>query len=164
MLPKILPHHRQVAEGQVVIDDVPHESKYQHGIDGHAEYGWPFLRQRLHDAEEEAGDGGIELSQVDVVGEDMGVSIDALTFGDLVKVSSSVPIEKRLMKKNVRVLVQPYYVDCNPATLKAGMPDTVFLSPVVFYGDENELTAERRMGFNLIRLSSRTLRPTQEDT
>ena len=92
---------------------------------------------------------GIMLEQVDVVGEDMGVSIEALTFGDLVKVNSSVPIEEKYMKTNVRVLVQPYYVDCNPTTLKEGMPDTVFLSPVVFYGEENELTAERRMGFNL---------------
>lgn len=104
----------------------------------------------MKDVVYEGESDGIVLSQVDVVGEDAGVTIDALTFGDLVKVSSSVPIEDRLMKKNVRVLVQPYYVDCNPATLKAGMPDTVFLSPVVFYGDENELTAERRMGFNLM--------------
>lgn len=103
----------------------------------------------MKDVVYEGESDGIVLSQVDVVGEDVGVSIDALTLGDLVKVSSEVPIEERLMKKNVRVLVQPYYVDCNPATLKEGMPDTVFLSPVVFYGDENELTADRRMGFNL---------------
>ncbi len=152
-------YNREQKEGMTAMDgtyavrDVPENGylvflPYQGGAKTLAINGMLELEDLLY--EEEAGDGGIELSQVDVVGEDMGVSIDALTFGDLVKVSSSVPIEKRLMKKNVRVLVQPYYVDCNPATLKEGMPDTVFLSPVVFYGDENELTAERRMGFNLM--------------
>lgn len=103
----------------------------------------------MKDVVYEGESDGIMLSQVDVVGEDVGVSIDALVNGDLVTMNSSVPIEERLMKENVRVLVQPYYVDCHPTTLKEGMPDTVFLSPVVFYGDENELTAERRMGFNM---------------
>lgn len=95
-------------------------------------------------------DGGVQLGEVDITADALEPKIDALTNGDLVTIGSEVIIEEQFMKKNVRVLVQPYFVDCHPMTLKEGMPDTVFLSPVVFYGDENELTADRRMGFNLM--------------
>lgn len=98
---------------------------------------------------EKSSNDGIQLGQIDVTAEDLGPKIGGVTFGDKVVVDSDVPMIEDLMKENVRVLIQPYYVDCNPSSLKPGMPDTIFLTPIVTYGNQNELTQERRLNFNL---------------
>lgn len=102
----------------------------------------------LEDVTFEMSEGKV-LKEVEVVAEDLAANIDALTLGDEYRVRSEILLKENLMKENVRILIQPYYVDCNPSSLKPGMPDTVFLTPIVTYGDQNELTQERRLNFNL---------------
>ena len=141
-----------LVEGQVATDvngnysvyDVPEngyllympfsgEPKYQ-PINGKLE-----LEDIVLDAEK-----GIVITEVNVNAKGKGLKVGDLVFGPYVLVKSTIPVDTMLQKKNVRLLIQPYVVDCD-STLK----DTTFLSPRAFYGDENELTQERRLDFNL---------------
>lgn len=100
---------------------------------------------------EKSNNGGITIGTVEVNANYLGIKNKPKVFGDKVVIDSEVPMAKELMKKNVRVLMQPYYVDCNPSSLKSGMRDTTFLTPVAVYGDQNKLTQERRLNFELGR-------------
>lgn len=97
---------------------------------------------------ESGGDDAIVLGAVDVTAEDLGPSVDGERIGDIYAIRSDIPIIELQIKKNVRVLVQPYFVDCFPETLpEEQRKDTFFLTPIVYYASENELTSERRQGF-----------------
>lgn len=97
------------------------------------------LEDIVFDAEE-----GVVIEEVNVNAKGKGVKVDALVFGPYVTLDTEVPVDTILQKKNVRLLIQPYFVDCD-STLK----DTTFLTPRIFYGNENKLTQERRLDFNL---------------
>ncbi|MBQ4519693.1 MAG: hypothetical protein II999_03675 [Bacteroidaceae bacterium] len=137
-------------DGSYTVRDVP-ENGYVIFLpyEGEAKYLAINGMLELADVTYEMSDDSKVLNEVQVVAEDLGASVDALTFGDLYIVNSTITLEEELMKNNVRILIQPYYIDCNPSSLKPGMPDTVFLSPIVTYGNQNELTQERRLNFNL---------------
>lgn len=96
----------------------------------------------------ESGDGGIVLDDLIATADDLGPSVDGERIGDIYAIRTDIPIIELQIKKNVRVLIQPYFVDCFPETLpEEQRKDTFFLTPIVYYASENELTSERRQGF-----------------
>lgn len=91
------------------------------------------------------GEGTITLGNTVVIGKEKGPKIDVEEFGNVCKINTSIPFIQELLKKNVRIVIQPYFMECN---LDSNI-DTLFLTPIIFYNNENELTQERRQGFNL---------------
>lgn len=91
-------------------------------------------------------DGGIELEEVEVVGEATKPKpkpVAGKIIGGKLIVDNTVTIPSNYGGPNRRLILQPFVIDCNTEDI------IKYIDPTVMDGNEYDLTQDRRMAFNI---------------